>query len=41
MMGEMIITKVAMALIKGETIPLRLPAPITNVTKENVADFLK
>lgn len=41
MMGEMIITKVAMALINGETIPSRLPAPITNVTKENVAEFLK
>jgi ribose transport system substrate-binding protein len=41
MMGEMIITKVADALIKGETIPLKLPSPIINVTKENVADFLK
>lgn len=41
MMGKMIITEVVEKLLKGEPIPEKLPAPLANVTRENVSDFLE
>lgn len=41
--GEQLITRVAKAIMEGkmDTIPAKIPTPLTNVSKENLSDFLK